>query len=99
MKIPFTIKVSVAQSVARATFASKPKDASSSTRLELYFSKNDLFSNPFLKTFLFQMKQEVHAVAHVKFQVNWLSNTIRIPRYQKVLNFISPLLFFGISKA
>ena len=31
--------------------------------------------------------------AHVKYQINWLSNTIRIPRFQKVLNFISPFRY------
>ena len=50
------------------------------------------------------MKQEVYAVDHVKFRVNWLSNTIRIPRFQNVLtvlSFISALILIlikGIKK-
>ena len=36
------------------------------------------------------------AVAHVKFEVNWLSNTIRITCFQKVLSFISPFKFHVI---
>ena len=40
------------------------------------------------------MKQKFYAVAHVKFQVNWFSNTIRIPRFQKVLKFITSFAMF-----
>ena len=55
-------------------FASKPKVVSSSTRLKLYFSKFDLFKAILKNFFKCQMKYEVYAVAHVKIQVNWLSN-------------------------